>query len=220
MVEGFGRSEAAKAAWVQRRLGVDLTGSGKRATLERGSGGSATSPNAKNVHYMLGRIDPSDEAAKEALIRKFCKMYARSEVENMLVITKDGEVHYLTSNEKMGLNTDAVEGKLAGSYNIHTHPEDVTQFSFSTDVDIPCFFEDGSAVMEAVDYKYRYRFKRPDGVTWEQWEAVRYKVSVDIKDRPDQYGLTESNYEENVQHTLVRETCRRLGLNCYERWQW
>ncbi len=108
--------------------------------------------------------------------------------------------------------------KLKGSWNIHTHPPDSTQFSFSTDADIPAFFEDGSAVMEAVDYKCRYRFERPEGITWETWEKVRHEVYEDRLNLFGTHGILVEDYEENIQHLIIQETCNRLGINSYRRW--
>ncbi len=74
------------------------------------------------------------------LVDSFCKKHASSEYENMMVITNDGEVHVMTDHNPKGVDFSYLGDKLKGSYNIHTHPPDSTQFSFSTDVDIPNFF--------------------------------------------------------------------------------
>lgn len=169
---------------------------------------------------MKGHIDPNNHALVEKLIKAFCKQYARSPVENMLVITRDGEVHFITDNNPTGVDCSYLGDKMIESYNIHTHPPDSTQFSFSTDVDMPAFFEDGSAVMEAVDFKYHYRFERPEGITWEMWDKARAEAGERIQDileircKPDY-----SDYEDLRQHCLMEETCRILGIDCYTRWE-
>ena len=66
----------------------------------------------------------------------------------------------MTDNNPRGVDCSYLGDKLKGSYNIHTHPPDTTQYSFSTDADIPAAFSDGTAIMEAVDYKYRYQLCR------------------------------------------------------------
>ena len=123
----------------------------------------------------------------------------------------------MTDNNPKGVDCSYLGDKLKGSWNIHTHPPNSTQFSFSTDVDMPAFFEDGSAVMEAVDYKYRYRFERPKGVTWEMWDKVRSDVEDCENELIKQYGLDFDTYEENRQHIIIQETCRRLGIDAYSR---
>ncbi|MFR3602764.1 MAG: hypothetical protein ACLTVY_06190 [Faecalibacterium sp.] len=135
----------------------------------------------------------------------------------MMVITKDGEVHYMTDNNPRGVDCSYLGGKLEGSYNIHTHPPKTTQYSFSTDADIPGAFADGTAVMEAVDYKYRYRFVVPENITFEQWEAVCEEVREERNAVMESRGYGFDDYEENIQHVIIDETCRRLGLKCYHR---
>lgn len=185
----------------------------------RGAGGDDGQPGAI-VHEMKGHIDPNDHIMIEKLVKAFCKQYAKSPVENMLVITKEGEIHFITDNNPKGVDSSYLGDKMKGSYNIHTHPPDSTQFSFSTEIDMPNFFEDGSAVMEAVDYKYRYRFERPEWLTWEKWDKARAEAGerlqdiLEIRCKPDY-----SDYEDLCQHCLMEETCRILGINCYTRWE-
>ena len=185
----------------------------------RGAGGDNGQPGAI-VHEMKGHIDPNNHALVEKLIKAFCKQYAKSPVENMLVITKEGEIHFITDNNPKGVDCSYLGDKMKGSWNIHTHPPDSTQFSFSTDIDMPNFFEDDSAVMEAVDFKYRYRFERPEGITWEMWDKARAEAGerlqdiLEIRCKPDY-----SDYEDLRQHCLMEETCRILGIVCYTRWE-
>lgn len=79
------------------------------------------------------------------------------------------------------------------------------------------FFEHGSAVMEAVDHKYRYRFERPEGITWEQWESVRVDVESKIGTIMENIGINFNSYEENLQHTIIQEICYRLKIDSYSR---
>ena len=181
--------------------------------------GAALGTEGGTVRLDLGTIDPDSREALDAMTQLFCENYASSPVENMLVVTKDGHVYFMTDNRPAGVDCSDLGDRLRGSYNIHTHPPDQTQFSFSTDVDIPAFFEDGSAVMEAVDYKYRYRFERPEGVTFEEWDAVRYQVWLERNALCTVYHIELDAYEENVQHLIVEETCRRLGIQSYRRWK-
>lgn len=196
---------------------TESTGADARvARILRGTGG-ALGKGGTTVHKMLGTIDPADTEALETLADTFCRQYASSTVENMLVITAKGEVHFITDNRPTGVDCTYLGDKLRGSYNIHTHPPETTQFSFSTDVDMPGFFADGSAVMEAVDYKYRYRFERPEGVTWEQWDKTRSQVEGELGAVMARMGFDFDTYQENRQHVLMQETCARLGISAYSR---
>lgn len=183
---------------------------------QRGSGGSS-GQNGETVHRFLGKVDLNDAQQVEALKDSFCSNYASSKVENMMVITKDGEVHFMTDNNPKGVDCSYLGDKLKGSYNIHTHPPDTTQYSFSTDADIPAAFSDGTAIMEAVDYKYRYQFVVPSGITLEQWEAVCEAVQEERNSIMTARGYDFGSYEENIQHVIIDETCRRLGVKCYRR---
>lgn len=182
----------------------------------RGSGGDA-GQQGESVHRYLGKVDPAETEQVEALKNTFCEQYASSAVENMMVITKDGEVHFMTDNNPRGVDCSYLGDKLKGSYNIHTHPPDTTQYSFSTDADIPAAFSDGTAIMEAVDYKYRYQFVVPSGITLEQWEAVCEAVQEERNSIMTARGYDFGSYEENIQHVIIDETCRRLGVKCYRR---
>lgn len=68
----------------------------------RGSGGDA-GQQGESVHRYLGKVDPAETEQIEALKNTFCEQYASSTVENMMVITKDGEVHFMTDNNRAGL---------------------------------------------------------------------------------------------------------------------
>ena len=209
-VPKFGRSEASRASAQVRKAEP------YKVQSTRGSGG-ASGQNGKTVRKVLGKVDTTNTKQVDALKNSFCSGYAKSDVEHMMVITKDGEVHYMTDNNPRGVDCSYLGGKLEGSYNIHTHPPKTTQYSFSTDADIPGAFADGTAVMEAVDYKYRYRFVVPENITFEQWEAVCEEVREERNAVMESRGYGFDDYEENIQHVIIDETCRRLGLKCYHR---
>lgn len=211
-VAGFGRSASSKATWAAKKKEVSAPQS------LRGSGGFS-GQNGETIHKFLGKVDLKDTQQVEALKDSFCNKYASSKVENMMVITRNGEVHYMTDNNPRGVDCSYLGGKLKGSYNIHTHPPDTTQYSFSTDTDIPAAFADGTRIMEAVDYKYRYRFVVPENITFEQWDRAR----SDVQDHALQYmaerGMSVADIEENELHVIIEETCKQLGVTGYSRWE-
>ena len=112
-----------------------------------------------------------------------------------------------------------VDITMKGSYNIHNHPAAETQFSFSDDADVPGMLADGTSVMEAFDYKYRYRLEKMNGVTEEQWEQARDEAESNVPLIMQDRGLDFSDYEENAKHILIEETCRILGKGVYRRWE-
>lgn len=211
-VAGFGRSASSKATWAAKKKEVSAPQS------LRGSGGFS-GQNGETIHKFLGKVDLKDTQQVEALKDSFRNKYASSKVENMMVITRNGEVHYMTDNNPRGVDCSYLGGKLKGSYNIHTHPPDTTQYSFSTDADIPAAFADGTRIMEAVDYKYRYRFVVPENITFEQWDRAR----SDVQDHALQYmaerGMSVADIEENELHVIIEETCKQLGVTGYSRWE-
>ena len=209
---GFGRSESSKATWAAKKKEVSAPQS------LHGSGGFS-GQNGETIHKFLGKVDLKDTQQVEALKDSFRNKYASSKVENMMVITRNGEVHYMTDNNPRGVDCSYLGGKLKGSHNIHTHPPDTTQYSFSTDADIPAAFADGTRIMEAVDYKYRYRFVVPENITFEQWDRAR----SDVQDHALQYmaerGMSVADIEENELHVIIEETCKQLGVTGYSRWE-
>lgn len=210
-------SDMTYAEWEKRKKSkTNSVESARKNDIIRGAKG-------KHGHTSDGKTEikeygyiPKDRQPQ--FINDFIKQYANSDTEHMLIIDKDGRGYYVTSHLPDEIKGEAFADKMAGSYNIHTHPPGQTQFSFSTDADIPAFFADGSAVMEAVDYKYRYRFERPD-VTFDEWDAVRAEVQNNLESYYDEYGVDFDNYEEMREHMIIAITCKKLGLKVYTRWK-
>lgn len=186
-----------------------------KSDIIRGAGGK-TFENGEDIGKELGFIP---EEKREQVINEFIDKYSKTDVEHMLVIDRNGYGYYLTSNLPDEVKVNGFADKLMGSYNIHTHPSEYTQFSFSTDVDIPAFFKDGSAVMEAVDYKYRYRFERPENVTFDEWQDTMSEVENNISKILVEYGYDFKDYKEQKLHIIILETCKRLGIDNYKRWK-
>lgn len=73
--------------------------------------------------------------------------------------------------------------------------------------------------MEAVDYKYHYRFVVPKDITFEQWDKTRYEVEKNIGIIMEQRGYSLEDVAEYQQHTIIDEVCKRLGISAYSRWK-
>lgn len=79
--------------------------------------------------------------------------------------------------------------------------------------------DDGTKIMEAFDYKYRYRLEQMDGVTKEQWVEARSQAEGNMLSIMQDRGLDLSDYEEYAKHILIEESCRILGKGVYTRWK-
>lgn len=112
----------------------------------------------------LGQINPQSEQERNAYVDRFITQYERADEEHMLVIDRTGKVYSVTSHQPDYIDLTGVDISMKGSYNIHNHPADQTQFSFSDEADVPSMIADGTSVMEAFDHKYRYRLEQMDGV--------------------------------------------------------
>lgn len=156
---------------------------------------------------------------REQFINDFVKEYAADKYENMLIIDMEGFAHYVTSNLPAGINCEIYSDVIKDSYNIHTHPPDETQFSFSTDIDFPAMFSDGTRIMEACDYKYRYRFERPENLTFDEWDAARAETENLLPQILFSRGYSmDEDLSEELKDILIKETCKKLNIDCYRRW--
>ena len=171
----------------------------------------------KPVH--LGRINLNSEAERNAYVDRFIDEYGNAEYEYMLVVDSKGDVSLLTSKLPDMIDMTDVDITMKGSYNIHNHPAAETQFSFSDDMDVPYMLDDGTKIMEAFDYKYRYRLEQMDGVTKEQWVEARSQAEENVLSIMQDRGLDLSDYEEYAKHILIEESCRILGKGVYTRWK-
>ena len=167
----------------------------------------------------LGQINPQSEQERNAYVDRFITQYERADEEHMLVIDRTGKVYSVTSHQPDYIDLTGVDISMKGSYNIHNHPADQTQFSFSDDADIPNMIADGTSVMEAFDHKYRYRLEQMDGVTLEEWEEAKEQAKDEVTHVMDARGLSFSEYEENAKHILIEGACRVLGKGVYTRWK-
>ncbi len=182
---------------------------------------SNAQPDGQTVHKVIGKVNNFDDLdERNKIADEFLNKYVDSDKEHMLVIDKSNNVHYLTSNSKNSIDIENVDIDFKDSYSIHTHPMSQTQYSFSTDADIPTMINCQMGIMEASDKKYRYWFKRPENITLEQWQEAFYVVKHNLPEIALKNGLSLDNYEEDYVHFLIQETCDALGIaNSYRRWK-
>lgn len=180
---------------------------------------SNAQPDGQTVHKVIGKVNDFDDLdERNKITDEFLNRYVDSGQEHMLVIDKSNNVHYLTSNSKNSIDIENVDIDFKDSYSIHTHPMSQTQYSFSTDADIPTMINCQMGIMEASDKKYRYWFKRPENITLEQWqEAVLYSKKDALVRMKD---LELNQYEENYLHYVIEGACKILAISeHYKRWK-
>ena len=183
----------------------------------RGVDKPAVEEHAEAVY--LGQINPQSEQERNAYVDRFITQYERADEEHMLVIDRTGKVYSVTSHQPDYIDLTGVDISMKGSYNIHNHPADQTQFSFSDEADVPSMIADGTGVMEAFDHKYRYRLEQMDGVTLKEWEEAKEQEKDNVSSTMIRKHLGLLDYEENAKHILIEETCRILGKGVYTRWK-
>lgn len=185
-----------------------------------GANGNAQ-PDGQTVHKVIGKVNNFDDLdERNKIADEFLNRYVDSDQEHMLVIDKSNNVHYLTSNSKNSIDIENVDIDFKDSYSIHTHPMSQTQYSFSTDADIPTMINCQMGVMEASDKKYRYWFKRPENITLEQWDDARWQAENEANKIMIQKGYSFDEYEKCYMHIVIQETCNILGIpNNYKRWK-
>lgn len=151
MVEGFGRTEASKAVWVHRRLGL-----GGRAAGEERSEGRRTSP------VRAGKVDFSDKEKVLSTLNEYQQLFAPLEHEEDVSITADGTIWHTIGTEGQ-VHPEQIQLRygvsLEGSYSYHNHPPKKTWYSFSAD-DVDFFFRYGVQYQQASDDLYEYAMER------------------------------------------------------------
>ena len=208
---GFNKSVSQKAVW-------------RNKSAKNLSHRNAKSHNKPLKDAYVEKLGYISEGERETKIQDFISKYALGDdaviqYEHMLIITENGQGYYVTNYSPDSIGNYHLEKEMKNSYNIHTHPKEYTQYTFSLDSDIPSFFNDGTAIMEACDHKYRYRFERPENITLDDWENAKYSAEQKVFCIMDEKGLSFDDYEENYNHIVISETCRILGIDVYKRWK-
>uniref|UniRef100_UPI0040281BE6 phage minor capsid protein n=1 Tax=Phocaeicola dorei TaxID=357276 RepID=UPI0040281BE6 len=182
---------------------------------------SNAQPDGQTVHKVIGKVNDFDDLdERNKIADEFLNRYVDSDQEHMLVIDKSNNVHYLTSNSKNSIDIENVDIDFKDSYSIHTHPMSQTQYTFSTDADIPTMINCQMGVMEASDKKYRYWFKRPENITLEQWQDAQIVACDKCNEIMFEKGFSFEQYEEYREHIIIAETCKILGISeNYKRWK-
>ncbi|MBU5451104.1 minor capsid protein [Acetivibrio sp. MSJd-27] len=130
----------------------------------------------KNVDY--------NKAVKK--LEQYEKIISRSDIENAVVITKDGEVWQCFGTSNRVFPDYDLGNKLKGAYVTHNHPISETEYSFSEE-DYKLFKEYKLPVLRGVDEKYEYTFstvnlyldKSADSIFNMSLEDYRHEMSIE-----------------------------------------
>jgi len=171
------------------------------------------SDGTKHYAHKVGTIDVNDQTAVTKFVSRFEKKYSNADKEHCLVIKPDGTV-YMSRGDGMSVNTLDLLGEkeLQGCFTTHNHPKEYTQYSFSFQ-DFDFTREINGKRMRAFDNKYEYEAVFPDkSISESDMLDVYNEVENDKHKIYDEYGYSFDDYEENIQHVIVKEMCKRLGI--------
>ncbi len=218
-VAGYDRRLAGKTGAVTRRQRefekaqvrlTDSSGSdkikGQRAVVRDSDG-------TKHYAHKVGTVDVNDRNAVNKFVSKFEKKYTNSDKEHCLVIKPDGTV-YMSRGDGNSVNTFDLLGaeELKGCFTTHNHPKEYTQYSFSFQ-DFDFTREINGKRMRAIDFKYEYEAIFPNRTISESEMLDVYNdVENDKHKLFDECGYGFDDYEENIQHVVIKEMCKRLGI--------
>lgn len=203
-----------------------FTNSANHAIMGRGSGKPGELP-PPSVPVKIGHIDYDDDTQVEAQFQEFIEKYSDSPVENTRIISENGDVYEASGGEKRML-FEGMDAILNNAKSIHNHPTGTSEYSFSSNVqedDIPSFFSEHGAVIEAFDEKYRYRFEMPRGVTKKDWQKAYSQAEQNLLLLFHEKGfsldtLSQEDYLDLCLHLKMEFACKQLGAQeNYRRWK-
>ncbi len=146
---------------------------------------------------LIKRIDYSDKAAVAETITEFEQFVMNDEIENALVITRNGEIYRCYGIKNRVFPDYDLGDKLRGATVSHNHPIDETLNTFSKD-DLQLFLEYKLDSLRGCDEKYIYEF------TWD---------SENIDEIPDEWDS-----EENYWHAKMIQKASEAKVG-YRRWK-
>ena len=179
---------------------------GQRAVVRDSDG-------TKHFAHKVGTVDVNDQNAVDRFVSRFEKKYTNADKEHCLVIKPDGTV-YMSRGDGMSVNTFELLGEeeLKGCFTTHNHPKEYTQYSFSFQ-DFDFTREINGKRMRAIDFKYEYEAIFPNRTISESEMLDVYNdVENDKHKLFDECGYGFDDYEENIQHVVIKEMCKRLGI--------
>ena len=143
--------------------------------------------------------DLSDES-KVNTLKKYEEKILNKDVENAIVIDKEGNIYFIEGNSKNSIYIKNLgEEKLKDSYMTHNHPKNETYFSFSS-YDISEFMEMDINKLRGVDYKYVYEIEKIEGTIKPDRDTIMHEFYADLRNealeiiRNDKLDADEDEY--------------------------
>ena len=172
----------------------------------------------KHYSHKVGTIDVNDQNAVYKFVSKFEKKYTDADKEYCLIINPDGII-YMTRGGGDSVNTLELlgENELQGCFTTHNHPKNFTQYSFSYDDFEFTRITNGNR-MRAFDYKYEYEAIFPDKpISKEEMEEAFSDAKNQRYALFDETGLPETEFVDKIQHIIVENACKKLGISYIRR---
>ena len=121
----------------------------------------------------------NDDKAVETRFKKFCEESKDADIENAVVITKDGETYHFKGNS-FSVDITAIGDKLQGAKVIHNRPDSKDYYGdcFSME-DFSTFFEYQLKRLEVVSGLGRYSMEYDGGFITKENAKMKYIESGD-----------------------------------------
>lgn len=107
----------------------------------------------------IEKLKNTSDKNKTKLLVKYEKQLIDKDVENAVVVDKEGQAYLLEGNSSNSIYVKNMGDKLNGAYMTHNHPKNETYYSLSA-FDISEFMETGMQKLRGVDHKYTYEIQR------------------------------------------------------------
>lgn len=107
----------------------------------------------------LEKLKNVSDKSKTKLLMKYELQLVTKDVENAVVIDKEGQAYLLEGNSSNSIYVKNMGDKLKDAYMTHNHPKNETYYSLSA-FDISEFMETGMQKLRGVDYKYSYEIEK------------------------------------------------------------
>ena len=207
MVASFGHSEASKAAWAARKLGLRGRAAGK-------TGGADTD----GAPMRAGHVDFSDREQVSSTLTKWQRDLDLLDHEEDVSITTDGTVWHTVGGKRRvhPENIQLQQGvSLQGSYSYHNHPPKETYYSFSAD-DVDFFFRFGVQYQQASDDVYEYSIERTPDTIGPENAAAEFKRVYNSEARARAFEDESWDIDENGYDLVLRRLAELYNFK-YER---
>lgn len=168
----------------------------------------------------LEKLEDLSDENKVATLEKYEKEIMNKDVENAIIIEKNGQVYLVESKEQSSVNIKSIgEEKLKGAYVTHNHPQQVTHYSFSA-FDISEFMETGIQKFRGVDNKYIYEIEKLAETIFVNRDKVFYEFGSTIRNKIfDEHIWPQKLDADLVEYDLIVKEMAKMYNFRYRRWE-